>query len=497
MEPTVNGLLNLCRDFSSVNIAEKDDSDSTDSQVICYDTPRADTASVARRQLQDSAADLVATPRRSLEYMQRRMSEPMPSPRVSFDVQVAAFPPQAEQLSIPKQVKLVSQNQEALFKDLFARVPEFKVSLKRTVGEAPVCFEHNNYGVPESHVMKRDDKIVFCVQPGEEVEIFAERVHIQNSQIFQNPISAIFADTVRATNRKKGYQSFVVADGCGWGKKAKAASELVATYAQKILTEKFKWKSELTTKDVALVHLNILKEAQVELVKKKLFYEQERKIQTDLNKLKSEDIGDTTITLATIVDTKLVVTSLGDAKVFIFRKSTAGILDCIDVTSGGTLASDDPRDCGGRLSPDGADWRNIAIAIADLEPEDIILGCTDGLHPNADPLFRGKTPRDFRHTSLTWDKNEAELVMLRQRELCKALARIVETDETLPEIAANLIKYASDLTLKTKLCMLSGVKPPEDFTLFPGKEDHLSGVLAKYTPSLKTRGSFFGSKIAE
>lgn len=168
-------------------------------------------------------------------------------------------------------------------------------------------------------------------------------------------------------------------------------------------------------------------------------------------------------------------------------------MQCIDVTEGSRVDPNDARICGGTLGKFGANWRNLAIAVMRLEPHDIIIGCSDGIHDNFDPLFCGEPPSENE----VWDMKNPNHVALRQKMSLDKLIKVAGEDSK--TMATNLITYVSKLTLAKKLYMYEnpGEEEPKDYKAFPGKADHTSVVVYEHIPTQEKRGSFIKRRLEQ
>lgn len=456
----------------------EDSSQSNDTEIVIWEeqaveavTDRLQAVSIGqipKLATQSLSAIPQMTPRHSREYMKRRVSETAESPRVVLEMKVAEIPQGVNG-------KNIADKQAALFEELIKKVPQHAVSLKRFVGKLPEYTLYNNYGItPDAHtsIVIEDKHVLFQINK-EHKRIPCDSCYTDGSQIFITEKQAILADTVAISKSEKGYRCFVVADGCSWGERPKNAAHLAARFAMMLLEQRLEKRSECTTQKIAKNMLKILTQVQNELV------------------LKGDMVSETTITLACIADTHLVLASVGDSKVFVLRKTSNGKLKSVDITEGSRRASHDASDPGGRLGGKYADWRNLAVAVVKLEPNDIIIGCSDGIHDNFDPVHLGCIPKDFGYQEDEWDAQKRHLVHLRQEILNKNLVAVVEKD--IANIGRAFVSYVSNLTLKGKLFMLENptARRPNNYKEYPGKDDHVSVVVFTYDPAKKLRGSFF------
>ncbi len=412
--------------------------------------------------------EIERTPIQSAEYMRRRSSDAGDSPRVEVEL-------------CRKTLHDVEQDksEKEPLKKLIKKVPEYVVSLTQRVGNPPACFEHNNYGLtpdPQTEIEYVEDKVIVYV--GGVKKVFdSKAVFVANNQVFVNKTPAIFADSVLATNHQMGCQTFVVADGCGWGDKAKDAAIFATSTTLKTIDEQVrgtKWKP--TTRKIAKIQLSALQKAQEHFTQN------------------GNDVGSTTLTIVTVAAPFLVITSVGDSDVYLLRKGISGKRQCINLTEGSRLGVDDATDPGGRLGYNkaGPDWRNLAIAVVKLEQNDFIIGGSDGVFDNFDPKICGLTPNNFGYEELQWDNSVRILRTLREYKFAKKFIEVV--GDSIEEAPHRIISYIAQLTLKTKLLLLEDPKasePQDDYMNYPGKSDHASFVLFEYQSLRQNRGSDF------
>jgi len=91
-----------------------------------------------------------------------------------------------------------------------------------------------------------------------------------------------------------------------------------------------------------------------------------------------------------------VCISVGDTKAFVWRAYKRKIFD---VTSGNRTNLTSARDPGGRLGPyvndHDPDLRNLGVYYKLVEPDDVIILCSDGVHDNFDPQALGILPQEL------------------------------------------------------------------------------------------------------
>jgi serine/threonine protein phosphatase PrpC len=193
------------------------------------------------------------------------------------------------------------------------------------------------------------------------------------------------ADHFRVDAAVDGAYIACVADGCGWGRKSSAASDLAcSSFVQAV-------KEELTVTADAAVSLVSIADSLIESL-----------LVADAAIGKGatgprDECGTTTLCGAVVLPVtkaadaapSFVVTlvSVGDCKAYLWRASTGAVED---ITSGNRPDVGTAQDPGGRLGPAvdlrDADLRNVAVrAAVDCVAGDILLLCSDGVSDNVDP----------------------------------------------------------------------------------------------------------------
>ncbi len=384
---------------------------------------------------------------------------------VGFDFPIARLPQGLTE-------KEILVRQDVLFSELLLNVPEDFVRAKAAVGKAPKITTHNNYGVtpaPQTRIQRNGDHIEFVTSDLKMRRVSA-RNYTDDRQVFPAERQAVFADVGAVLPKKKGYQCFVVADGCNWGPRPKKAAEVATETCLSYISKHI--PKETTTRAVAAIGLEALKEAQKELVR-----------------LGTEQVGETTVTIGIIIDRRLVVISVGDAKVFLLRRVANQALQCYDVTHD-SRATVDAKDCGGRLGPPRADWRNLQISVVPLEDEDIYVATSDGAHDNLNPQYLG-TPRAAGFAEKEWNGTKEEHRKYCSEVMCRKMAELVGKN---PEnIGPTIIQDIVSLTAKTNDFMLGNpTKPmPSNYKEYPGKVDHVLVLDGVFNSKL---GSWFSKQ---
>lgn len=344
---------------------------------------------------------------------------------------------------------------------ILKKIPDYEVDLSEGVGPRPRGFAYNNYGLtPDKDSLERNGESTVFALEGVSHEIPYSDDSTVHHQLFSDKKDAIFADVVLATTNEMGYQAFIVADGCGRGASAKEAARLAAQVALSVIQNEFKELKGPDTKKVAEVELFAMKKAE------------------DALRKNVERAGATTLTIAVKVSQYLVVTKNGDSEVFIVNPEKERCRIATNMTRA-TLA-----DTGGHLCSVNPIWENLDSYVLELEDGEVVVGCTDGLTDNLDPMQLGQKPSDFGCESDDW-ANHPEV---RQDAITRKFLEVVTLPparslpwilpQDMPPIAANLFSYADWLTQKAKLHLLKGNSLQEEaYKDFPGKLDHTSIVV--------------------
>ncbi len=410
---------------------------------------------------------------------------------------------------------------------IVSSVPVDKVSLKSNVGSPPRICEYNNYGfTPDKGSIRVEGGIVHFEVGGKPMALQA---YTDGKQLFINEIPSIFADVVLATTYDVGSQSFIIADGCGWGQPAKDAAAAVANTALHSIQEQCNkskgsaiGRGTTTIRKIAQFQLQAIGEAQVKLVEqakqledrkakllqairdieaklmeqlKQLGEQQLEKLKVkyeELNdkykKLEHLSIGSSTLLIATLVSKNVIVTRNGDSDVVIFNKR---LKTCRTVTPIARAQSNDGKDPGGRLSADNPDFKNLQTYVADLVPGDEVIGFTDGITDCLDPMALQKKPADFGCPEEKWQENNPRHIKIREREITRLICEILLSEEQVAApwflgkdihpVARSLISYVDRQQREPKLFLLNrgdARNKPQ-----PGKPDHTSVVVADFTDS--------------
>lgn len=384
---------------------------------------------------------------------------------------------------------------QLLFDKLIHDVPEHVISLVDRVGPKPIIVEHNNYGfTPDNETIEYVDlgiegktirHMKFKVNDVEKtVEAPPAIFDIVKKQIFPVEMASIFADAVQISGQEEGYQIFSVADGCGWGAKARNAAVTASELALGFINKHLSQCRAITIREIVKIQLAAFKHAQEALLQA------------------GTTVGTTTLTVGIIAGGYSVFACLGDSDGRLIR-TVGKIQQCVNVTPGSRSDSIDATDPGGRLGNycgEGAVWKNLRVSVLKNQKGDVIIAGSDGLADNFDPLVRGKKPKlqGFHE----WDKkapeiykkakqkdertaeqveedrkNQVKLMEHREDRTNKKFAKVAGNEFS--EIPGNLIRFVSQLTLKTKLFSCDNPKkrePVDDYENFPGKNDHVCFV---------------------
>jgi len=183
----------------------------------------------------------------------------------------------------------------------------------------------------------------------------------------------------------------------------------------------------------------------------------------------------------------LVSVSIGDCKSFLLRNGTA-----LEV-SPSQRSSLNVRDPGGRIGTTNEaipneSWPevgNMMVNFTVVEPGDILIYVSDGVHDNLNPSLLGINPGDIAEffSGKTWnDLNVDDGNNLISKWRLEKLSQICKpsTNNDLSKLASDIISYCEQTTQRSRDAMEKNEKDvPKD----SGKMDHVS-VLVYRVPSL-------------
>lgn len=181
----------------------------------------------------------------------------------------------------------------------------------------------------------------------------------------------------------------------------------------------------------------------------------------------------------------LVSVSIGDCKSFLLRNGTA-----LEI-SPSQRSSLNVRDPGGRIgttneaypSESWPEVGNMMINFSIVEPGDILIYVSDGVHDNLNPSLLGVNPGDIAEFFV--GKNWSELGVddgnnLISKWRLEKLAQVCKQTTDLSQLASSIIGYCEQTTQRARQAMEKNEKDvPKD----SGKMDHVS-VLVYRVPSL-------------
>ncbi len=284
-------------------------------------------------------------------------------------------------------------------------------------------------------------------------------------------------DVGRTSEQPNGPQVMTFCDGCGWGPGPKNAATICSKTAQEYVDKRVRHAT--TLRDVAQIVTQGMMEAQAAIVEANKKAEEKKDVVTD-----------TTFNQIVVVDGYAVIGTVGDPKTFIIRNGKA-----IDVTAGGRGNLHDAKDPGGRLGCDSAkslseDYRNFALRVIKLEPGDLLVACSDGIHDNLDPETLGVSVEEaarFCHIDPApvgdWNSaSQAEIGLLKQKYIEAKFGELASKAQDQNGVATMLQQHAMRAAEKQKLDLLEGKKPSGDYTQGSGKPDHAGVAVMTYLP---------------
>eukprot|EP01117_Protostelium_nocturnum_P014465 TRINITY_DN5504_c1_g1_i1.p1 TRINITY_DN5504_c1_g1~~TRINITY_DN5504_c1_g1_i1.p1 ORF type:complete len:456 (+),score=139.76 TRINITY_DN5504_c1_g1_i1:74-1369(+) len=281
----------------------------------------------------------------------------------------------------------------------------------------------------------------------------------------------------------------ILADGCGWGPRAKEAA-LRATERMGQFLEK-NCKKVKSTKHATDLLLQGIEKAHDSIFEGKA----------------PEDTPGTTAIMAGLIlqldhpevidgvshDSVFVCVNVGDCKALHFKRKEQIVED---LTAGNRQNITGATDPGGRLgpNPDGEpipDLRNLQTYYSFCSDGDMISLVSDGVHDNFDPQMLGHTPGSLSINAESWDKVKTEDFPEVGRVKSQMWNKIFNDNviqvlkqsnhPILPsELSHEVINYCVNLTKKSRDWMQSHPgQLPSDYVQFPGKLDHTTIMSAK------------------
>lgn len=306
-------------------------------------------------------------------------------------------------------------------------------------------------------------------EAGQETHTFDVKAGMQ---FFSANEPVINCDVGKISEQRGGPQVMTFCDGCGWGIASKNAAETASSTAQ--LHVENALNGAKTLRDVAKAMMGGVLRAQEEIE----------------TKAKTTKIRDTTFNQIVVVDGYAVVAAVGDPKTFILRNGKA-----IDVTAGGRGNLHDASDSGGRLGVDSqgavtADYHNLGLYVVKLEPGDIIVACSDGIHDNLDPETTNVSVKEAavfcgmkQIPAGDWRTgNQNEIGLLKEKYIEAKFAQVAEGAKDEEDVIRKLQDHAYSTTLPIKLAMMQGSKVEGNYEKYPGKPDHAGMLAMKFNP---------------
>lgn len=359
-------------------------------------------------------------------------------------------------------IREIANNFASIKANIINSIPDFKLN-HSDLNLQSGFHNFNNYGY------RPEEGEEFPENPGE-----PEGAKIQpkeDGMIYPIGNADINCDKV-LVDQGRDFATAVFCDGCGQGNRSLtaadtasgfAATQLLAGVQNKIVGTDKKMES---VRDVVQLHLETLEATQADMMAKNVD-------------------GQTTISLATVVDNYAVLSHIGDSKAFIIRKdSESGKLTCFEPTEG-SRGSGDSKDPGGMLGDAErdqsgkpyADYRNLGVEVVLLEKGDLIMLCSDGIHDNLDPETLGLTPTSQGYLGDKWtEKDKNDFMKKTLNSILKGCSNFTEMNKKIDDFI-----YQSTAALKREL--LTSVNPREtakDHQKFPGKPDHAGRIFIQY-----------------
>eukprot|EP01105_Mastigella_eilhardi_P014685 TRINITY_DN333_c3_g1_i2.p1 TRINITY_DN333_c3_g1~~TRINITY_DN333_c3_g1_i2.p1 ORF type:complete len:818 (-),score=172.71 TRINITY_DN333_c3_g1_i2:49-2502(-) len=306
---------------------------------------------------------------------------------------------------------------------------------------------------------------------------------------------------------------FALADGCSWGDRAKeAARKSVDCFCDYFGVNHWKAKS---VPDLAKMLVGGLQKANRAISENK--HEECEPAGTTtflggllVRLLRDEDTAncDEPGVIHTAKKWACVFISVGDCKAFHWSSVTKEVQDITKDNRSGL----DVTDPGGRLGPQKngkADLRNLCIFVREVDPGDIIILTSDGVHDNFDAPSLGVTPEralelhscggaggsasggESPLRGQTWKQleksNSSFSTQLRQDFMCHTLGTFIKDHcfgpdsggvLSVAELTNAVLDHCVEITQTSRVYMESNpkAKQPNDPVAFPGKLDHATCV---------------------
>jgi len=304
---------------------------------------------------------------------------------------------------------------------------------------------------------------------------FCNCAAVQQSSLYPTILGRRHGDPVADKYLVQIYENttFVgLADGCGWGTRAKAAAEEAIAGLKEEVVGKLKNIKDTRQAAMLLLHGFHLADQKIRVGKPVW------------------DVGTTSLLAGLLfqlrdivgpsVQSAFVCCSIGNCKGFVHSKDGK----VKEFTSGESSRND----TGGRLGPyvvdpqeDDmvSDVRNMAVYFVPINEGDIIVLTTQGIHSNMDPEYLGKTPMDFKIESQDWEGVPSNILhsikSKSQSEIIKSLSKGKASPTSL---AQSLVSHAWEITAKTRSYVENNAdkKLPSPSSKFPGKLDHATCI---------------------
>lgn len=316
----------------------------------------------------------------------------------------------------------------------------------------------------------------------------------------------------------------VLADGCGWGSRSRAAAKSAVEHVCHSMESEISNFTDL--QEVARCLLLAM-------------YEADASIWDGVKK--AWEVGTTTLLIGMLVKTVqekeeekgnfegapyvLISLNIGDCKTFIIRKFDEKDIDAIDMTVESKRTARDKTDPGGRLGPyenNAADVRNLTLSTIGIWPGDYICLVSDGVHDNLDPETLGKSlefsirrnadlakelldlkvdketediiiPPEYED-NVGWEKIallNGELLKTEYREYSMARFMVDNAISNPAQLVDILFEHCKKTTKAARDYMEANAnqRHPPDYVEFPGKMDHTSAIVYRLPTASSSQAS--------
>lgn len=392
-----------------------------------------------------------------------RIVEAIDGQLIDNDHQIYYFNP-LDKLLYPSVLEAINFNAVSPAENKGLEIPEDRLTFKKGGEKIAEIFALDGRGkeIPLKVVTQLEGKSIKSLQDN--------AYFFPGGHIYPTALDAIGHDAVSATTNN-GKTTLTLCDGCSKNTNvAKVATRACdAGHAHTVLH----LDGCKSTRDVS-----------------RLLFDSVVKAQLDIQTLNNNS-RDTTYLQAAIVGNKLLGVSIGDSKMFVFRQMLHG-WKCIDLTkdSRDTTALQNP---GGFLKADPnfpPDTVGMKAIYFELQENDVVFACSDGVYDNFDPRQQNKKPSDVGITAENDDWNGIDVKSIAnisaiEDSAKKSLETLIEHAKNAKEIRALIIGYLAGLQSKRMVEYLTNIEGRK-WEEFPCKTDDAAIAYFTYTTAAKS-----------